>query len=635
MSDKKNNYEFVWVNMNAHKPPVFEEVKGKDYILYGAAKGCPKEWRNNYGGYLMSLYERSSKNRAIINGKSKYIAGRGWEIESGLSLQEQANLAVWLRAIRADKELPRISKDKVIFGGFYLEIIVNGGGDKVAEANHIGYNDLRIDTDGAGYFFTSDWSTRKPEQNDDYEWIPIFDPENPAPKSILAVNDYRPGLESYAVPSYVASNPYIEADAEIANYTLNNVKNGFSAGYMVVMYNGNPQPQEKAVIENMIKERFTGSDKAGNIVAVFADGKDKGVDILPIPTNGQEDKFINLNLQVREEIFTGHEVLNPMLFGIKDNTGLGNNADELRTANALFQNVYVTPEQNTIEFIYNELAEFSGLKKALRITELEPIRPQISSDILGDILTQDELRKEFGYVALADSQSQFNTQRAKNKDADYLEYFSNVGEDADKYEIIESVDLYCANCEEFGQIHEHATQKFALDRTLTDNELKVLGILNESRSIDIPEIAEITDIPRGEVSSIIDRLDNVGAIEVNVEGSEPTYEVTTDGSDAIEDGGLPVVQIKYRYAERSDAPPLKPGGTSRPFCKGLMDNPKLFTREEIDGAALATAQQAGGAPVPLGSVWANRGGWYKNPITGRTTPWCRHIWQQVIVRERN
>ena len=624
---EESKYNFVWVDMSAHQTPVFEEVRGKDYILYGASKS--KEWRNNYGGYLMNLYERSSKHRAIVNGKSKYIAGRGWDVSQVADFREEAELRAWLNVIDAGGELPKISKDKTIFGGFYLEIIFSKDGKKVVQANHVEYNDLRLHIDGKHYLFTSDWSARKPEQNDDFELIPVFDVDNKGGKSILAVNDYRPGIKSYAMPSYLASNPYIEADAEIANFTLNNIKNGFSAGYMIVMYNGKPSTEEQASVEEMIKGRFTGTDKAGNIVAVFSDGRDKGVDILPIPTNGQEDKFINLNEQVRIEIFTGHEIVNPSLFGIKENTGLGNNADELRVSNALFQSVYVNPEQASIEAIYNELAAMSGLKKALNITELEPIKPQISIEILKDVLTQDEIRGEFGYKPIADTQNEFKTAKFKADDDTYIEYFCSVGESQDDYDVIDSEDLYCADDEEFGEVHNKALQTFALARDLTDDELKVLGLLKENKNIDIPEVAEITKIDEGEVTSIIKRLTDTGAVKISVDGSEPSYDITTDGDKAIDSSGLPVIQVRYRYALRSDAPKLQ-GPRSRPFCRDLMRENRLYTREDIDGVRLELKQG-----MPLLSVWQSRGGWYNNPTTGRKTPFCRHIWQQVIVRKRD
>ena len=34
-------------------------------------------------------------------------------------------------------------------------------------------------------------------------------------------------------------------------------------------------------------------------------------------------------------------------------------------------------------------------------------------------------------------------------------------------------------------------------------------------------------------------------------------------------------------------------------------------------------------------IFTKRGGFYHNPILDVTTPWCRHIWEQQIVRIKN
>jgi hypothetical protein len=31
-------------------------------------------------------------------------------------------------------------------------------------------------------------------------------------------------------------------------------------------------------------------------------------------------------------------------------------------------------------------------------------------------------------------------------------------------------------------------------------------------------------------------------------------------------------------------------------------------------------------------IFQRRGGWYNNPRLKKTTPWCRHIWSQEVVR---
>jgi len=33
-------------------------------------------------------------------------------------------------------------------------------------------------------------------------------------------------------------------------------------------------------------------------------------------------------------------------------------------------------------------------------------------------------------------------------------------------------------------------------------------------------------------------------------------------------------------------------------------------------------------------IFTKRGGWYNNPNTRQTTPYCRHIWEMQIVRKK-
>ena len=82
--------------------------------------------------------------------------------------------------------------------------------------------------------------------------------------------------------------------------------------------------------------------------------------------------------------------------------------------------------------------------------------------------------------------------------------------------------------------------------------------------------------------------------------------------------------VVYKYALRGDAPKLET--ESRDFCKNLVNQSKTksWTRQDI--ALLDNGQ------IP--NVFASRGGFYHNPNTGVTTPFCRHVWQQRLVRLR-
>jgi hypothetical protein len=85
------------------------------------------------------------------------------------------------------------------------------------------------------------------------------------------------------------------------------------------------------------------------------------------------------------------------------------------------------------------------------------------------------------------------------------------------------------------------------------------------------------------------------------------------------------VRTYYRYALRDDVPPAQSG--SRTFCSSLMATPdKLYTLAEI--------QSLSNGMKGVGDVFLYRGGFYTNPDTGETTPFCRHRWIAEIRIER-
>ena len=70
--------------------------------------------------------------------------------------------------------------------------------------------------------------------------------------------------------------------------------------------------------------------------------------ITPIPQNGADTYYTTINDMVVQKILSAHRITSPALLGIKENTGLGNNADELETAYRLFLNTIVLPYQQAI-----------------------------------------------------------------------------------------------------------------------------------------------------------------------------------------------------------------------------------------------------------------------------------------------
>jgi hypothetical protein len=85
------------------------------------------------------------------------------------------------------------------------------------------------------------------------------------------------------------------------------------------------------------------------------------------------------------------------------------------------------------------------------------------------------------------------------------------------------------------------------------------------------------------------------------------------------------VVVRYTYEELEGIPSAKSG--SRPFCSQLRSNSKMYSLEEISSLSTAHLNDMG---LP-DDVFTYRGGFYRNPDSGQTTPFCRHYWKANVV----
>ena len=66
-----------------------------------------------------------------------------------------------------------------------------------------------------------------------------------------------------------------------------------------------------------------------------------------------------------------HRVVSPMLLGIKASTGLGNNADEIKTASLLFDNTIIRPSQELLKEHFDKLLAFNNITLNLYFITLQ------------------------------------------------------------------------------------------------------------------------------------------------------------------------------------------------------------------------------------------------------------------------
>ena len=399
------------LNFGAHKVPTFKEARGKDWILYGD----DGEYKNRYPEYLLNLYRRSAKNHAIINSKKDYVVGQGWAVKSeGLDTMKLARLQQFINEPNQYESLndilEKVALDYELYNGFALEIVYNQLNDKIAAIYHADFARYRSNEDGTCYYYSEDWSKHNPvvEKIDAFNW------KEPSGKQLLYVKGYSPDCKYYPLPTYLGSTAYVELDVEIANFHLNSVKNNFVGGTIVSFYNGEPTQEEQEEIERQIKSKFTGTDNANSIVLNFADSKDRGVEIQQLNGNDFDKRFDVLNKTVQREIYAGHQVTDPALFGIKED-GIFTSRNQLVDSFELFQNTYVNNRQQFIERVFNELAALQGLSNRLFIQDTEPISVQFSESTVTSVMTEAEIREKVGLQVVQTEED--STVDSKTKDA--------------------------------------------------------------------------------------------------------------------------------------------------------------------------------------------------------------------------
>ncbi len=350
--NSNNEPQVIFLKFADSAVPVFKENKRREWIEYGE--------KNNYPEYLLTLYNKSAKHNAIINAKSHYIFGNGFENGNNKVNYEGETLNDISR---------KIVKDRVIFGGARIEIIW-GLNKKIAQVYHCDYTQLRKHKEG-GFLFKENWDDKY--NRDEPVYIPEFNPANPVGSQIFEICDYRPGIKYYPLPDYIGCLNYIETDIEISKFYLSSIKNGMMPSKMIQFYEGaNVTDEKKANIERRWQSKFAGAENAGKFILVFNTSKDKQVTVDDLSASELDKHFQELNKTTQQEIYAGHNITSPMLFGIKTEGQLGG-TNELQISYAVFQNTYSTPKAKEIGNEISYLMSFSNFPGEYELKPTDPV----------------------------------------------------------------------------------------------------------------------------------------------------------------------------------------------------------------------------------------------------------------------
>jgi len=653
-------FPFIVVKMSSQPLPSMEQKKNVEWVYFGE--------KNEYPDYLLRLYNESAKHRAIIDGKTSYVFGKGVSLDGFYNTVDRAKAQQFI----VDTEygeginiiLKKIIKDEEIFGGYYVEVIWDKAGKNIVSRKHIDYSYIRSNSDNTEFYYTKRWNIKgkdgtiranqKPNEEPDFEVYKPFDENDRKGKQLFFYKSYSPSLQVYPLPGYIGATKAIETDIEITNYHYNNLKNGFTATVLLNFNNGVPTQEEMETIEEQIKEKLTGTNNAGKFILSFSDGKDKSAEVQVLSMSDADKQFEQLRKDIVEEVFIGHRINNPMLFGIKTEGQLGGRT-EIIEANQLFQSIYVDNKQQLFESFVNILANYSGVPARFTLTKSDPIGLDwFGNNNLFSILTLEEKREKAGLPKLKNglTNTQTNTTQFKAEPKDMgdcikmmegegkpydqalaicinkgfkkrlQDKFSECGESEDNYEILDSRSLKYEGFERQKEKEvEYLQTGFAiLETKIKTLEKSVLDLLSKDPNTSSESIAKVLNESPKRIDSIIRSLQKSKLLT-------KSNDTTAKADNILEETPAETAEIfiKYKYAVRPDVPERSPIiATTRDFCREIIGQKKLWGLQEINNISATEGYD----------VFEHTGGFYHNPDTGETTAQCRHEWKEVIVTKK-
>lgn len=647
------------------KQPEYKEKKGEGYMQYGQ--------NNDYPQYLLDLFNKSAKHNAIIRGKVNYIVGNGWAGEEAIvkKVNREESLIDLTKKVALDLEL---------FGGAYIQVIWSVMGEQVAELWHCDYTKIRTNKDNTQFWYKEDWkATRNQEKAEIYN---AFNPANPYGVQILYVKEYRPGMNVYSLPGYFGALNYIESDVEVSKHVLGNAQTGFSASKLITLPNGEPSPDEKRAVSRQFDNMYTGADGKKYLLAFVNDATRKPiVDDLGASDLTKED-FGRVDELIQTNIFSGHQITSPDLFGIAVPGQLGNR-QQMRDSYEIFNNTYIRYKQMQLEGVFNMLAKYAGVTVELKLQPVDPIGIDFSESVILQVAPKEWILEKLGIdptqygmpleteqpmaanplsvnehikglkgrewqnmqriirdfnkgkitreqassmlkggYALTDEEifTWLGAEEEQFSEQDFQVFFE-FGEDRSAYEVFKSKTRFSDDAD------------FEMFADVTQLQSNILDLIVKDKRITPEVIADTLKEDVGAVKRVIDDLIEKGFIKTTDvkqgKGIDSNViierELTAPIGKIVEAIKPQTTQILIRYTYE-----WKPGfnntflDTSRPFCQYLIEANKFYTRSDIEQMSARLGY----------SVWDRRGGWYTKPGTNTHSPSCRHEWRSNIVKRK-
>ena len=619
---KQSQYGFV--NLSTYTSPEIKEVSGKDWIEYGSD--------NNYFQFLIDRYNGSPTNNAAINGISQAIYGKGL---NATDANKKPNEYAQMISLFKKDVVRKLCYDLKLMGQCAVQVIYNKDRSKIVQLEHFPIETLRAEKaneDGEipAYYYFKDWPNIK--RSDNPLRIPAFgmSKEN---IEIYYIKPYKSGFYYYSPVDYQGGLQYCELEEEVSNYHLNNILNGLSPSMLISFNNGVPNQQERELIEQKIARKFSGSSNSGKFILAFNENKEQESTITPVQLSDAHNQYEFLSSESTKKIMVAHRIVSPMLLGIKDSSGFGNNADEIKTASLLMDNTVIRPFQELLIDSFDRLLAYNDVALNLYFTTLQPLE---FTEVDSSIQDKEDIEEETGVEMQKFTLKTIDGKQAYKTKEEAEEKAKKMGcGGSHKHE--EDGVIYYMPCKSHDELKSELSDEkvevilgsLGKSAVKMSDEWVLVDELDESNEVSSRDWAEYLV---QEKKSTLDKIKEIIGLKKASEQNVGSVDNGSAFSQLDSKNGL--YKIRYKYARG-----MKKSGESRTFCSEMMrlsENGLVWRIEDIDNASFGKLQIKDGKgerkDENVNTEFRHKPDMPYNIFELKGGIYCQHKWVRVLYR---
>jgi len=495
------------IQLNSYERPTITEEKNQQWVGIGD--------NNDYYQCLIDAFMDSTTNNAVINGIVNQIYGKGLDATDSNRKPEQY---AQMKGLLKPKDLRRVCQDLKLLGEGSFQVTYKG--NQIASITHFPRETLRAEKCGEdgvikNYLYSADWS--KVTKNTVLKKFPVFG--SGAKNEIYIIRKYYTGYFYYSPADWQTS--YCTLEREIADYLINDAKSSFSGTKILNFNSGVPTEEKMQSIKNQVLSKLTGS-YGEKVIIAFNDNAESKATIEDVSLTDAPSHYEYLSSECQRKIMLTHRVTSPLLLGLRDgNGGLGSNADEIKNASLLFNNVVIKPYQDLITDALDEMFAVNNISLNLYFKTIEPLE---FMDV-DDTLDAETIEEETGVKQEDDVEALEATRQC---------FHNNIDD-----KILNSI----------------ADELIALGE---DEDLENYEVVDE-REVDYDN------------EETLDKMLNLASTGV----ARPKAKSEQDGTSKQESQKGVIFKVRYTYAPKSFRE------NSREFCKKMISADKVYRKEDI------------------------------------------------------